>query len=103
MAEVVRNTARRNRFRRIIAREGDCINPGVAEPPCHICGNDIDYSLPSSDLMSFQIDHVTPLALGGTDTLDNCAASHRGCNREKSDTPLDLMGVTFVTMRSWRP
>lgn len=100
MAE--RNTARRSRFRRIIRRDGDCINP-VPEPPCHICGNDIDYSLPSDDLMSFQIDHITPLALGGTDTLDNCAASHRKCNRDKSDTPLDQMGVTFVTERTWRP
>lgn len=64
----------------------------VAEPPCHLCGQPIDYTLkwvvgPSGvripDPMSFVVDHVMPLKLGGSDTLENKAASHRACNSKK--------------------
>ncbi|AFN37787.1 HNH endonuclease [Mycobacterium phage MacnCheese] len=91
-----RNTARRDRFRRHFKRRGD---------DCHLCGLPIDYSLPHDHLLSFQIDHITPLARGGTDTLDNCAAAHRKCNRDKSDSLPEgpLGGVTFVTDRTWQP
>ena len=35
--------------------------------------------------MAFVVDHVIPLAQGGSDSLDNKRASHRQCNRAKSD------------------
>lgn len=91
-----RNTARRDRFRRIIRR---------GEPPCHLCGEAIDYQAEHLDPLSFTIDHVTPLARGGTDTLDNIAAAHRKCNRDKGATAPTLLpgGVTFVTHRKWTP
>lgn len=92
-----RNTARRDRFRRIIKRRRD---------DCGECGEPIDYDLPHDHLLSFQIDHVTPLARGGTDTLDNIQACHRKCNRDKSDklpTDGEPDGCTFETVRYWRP
>jgi 5-methylcytosine-specific restriction endonuclease McrA len=87
-----RSTTRRDRFRRIIRRD---------EPPCHVCGEPIDYEAHHLDPLSFTIDHVHPIALGGPDTLDNCAAAHRKCNRDASDKVLMPQGVTFVTERDW--
>lgn len=88
-----RSTTVRDRDRRAIAR---------TKPPCHICELPIDYSIPSPDPMSFEVDHVIALANGGADTLENKAASHRTCNRTKwhhladDDAPR-----TFVTARAW--
>lgn len=53
------------------------------EPACHICGKAIDYALPNLDPWSFVVDHIKPLAKGGTDTPDNTAAAHRECNSKK--------------------
>lgn len=52
--------------------------------PCHICGMPIDYTLPSGDPWSFEVDHVTPRARGGA-VYDyaNCDAAHRICNQRK--------------------
>ena len=69
-----RNSARAKHFRRRIA---------ATRAACHICGQPIDYTLPHLDPRAFVIDHVTPLAKGGTDTLDNIAAAHRECNSKK--------------------
>jgi len=85
-----RNTTIRNRHRRIIAKD---------EPPCHICGDAINYQAHHLDPNSFTIDHITPINRGGSDTLDNLAAAHRGCNRTKSDKP--ATGVNFITERNW--
>ena len=85
-----RNTTLRDRHRRIIAKD---------RPPCHLCGHDINYDAESHlDPLAFTVDHITPISRGGPDTLDNKAAAHRKCNREKSDrTP----GATFITDRTW--
>lgn len=64
----------RDRHRRTIAQD---------QPPCHICGMPIDYDLPADDEMSYVVDHVVPLKLGGADDLANKAASHRLCNARK--------------------
>ncbi|MFC8037834.1 HNH endonuclease [Paenarthrobacter sp. NPDC057355] len=74
MPAVKRNSARRDLHRKRIAKD---------EPACHICGKPIDYSLPHLDPWSFVVDHVKPLAKGGTDTLDNKKAAHRECNSKK--------------------
>lgn len=87
---MIRNTARRDRFRRIIAAD---------EPPCALCGNPIDYQAHHLDPMSFTIDHITPRNRGGLDVLDNIQAAHRKCNRDKSDKI--AVGVDFVTERCW--
>ena len=52
--------------------------------PCHLCGQPIDYGLPSGHPWSFELDHVVPLARGGDPWgYDNAAASHRICNQRK--------------------
>jgi 5-methylcytosine-specific restriction endonuclease McrA len=69
-----RNSAQRDRDRDTIRRTG---------AGCYICGQPIDYSLKSPDPMSFEVDHVVPLARGGVDDLSNKRAAHRRCNSKK--------------------
>lgn len=87
-----RNTTLRDRHRRTIARD---------EPPCHICGNEINYQAGHLDPDSYTIDHIIPLNRGGPDTLDNLAAAHRACNRDKSDKVEVAAGVDYITERTW--
>lgn len=63
-----RSTTTRDRHRALIRRD---------EPPCHLCGGPIDYSLPHLDPGAFVVDHVIPLARGGEDALHNKKAAHR--------------------------
>lgn len=89
---MTRNTALRDRHRRIIAKD---------QPPCALCGEPINYDAHHLDPMSFTIDHITPYSRGGRelDTLDNLQAAHRKCNRAKSNTV--STGCSFVTERIW--
>ena len=86
----MRSTSVRDRHRKIIAAD---------EPPCHVCHETIDYQAHHLHPLAFTIDHITPINRGGPDTLDNIAAAHRKCNREKSDKV--AAGVDFVTDRQW--
>lgn len=54
-----------------------------SNPVCHICGSPIDFHLPHLDPMAFVIDHVIPLAKGGSDDISNVKAAHRTCNSTK--------------------
>lgn len=95
-----RNTTTRDRHRAVIRR---------GKPPCALCHEDIDYTLPHLDPGQFVIDHIIPLAKGGLDELDNLQPAHRHCNRLKSDkTDQELAAGrestgprTFVTDRTW--
>lgn len=89
-----RNTTRRDLHRRQLAQH---------EPPCGICGQPIDYTLPHLDPLAFVADHVIPLNRGGADTLENKQAAHRQCNRAKSDKlPTDHVPITPLrTSRAW--
>lgn len=71
-----RNTATRDQHRAAIRR---------TKPPCGICEQAIDYSLPHLNPMAYVVDHIIPLNKGGLDVLENKQAAHRGCNRTKSD------------------
>lgn len=71
-----RNTAVRDRHRAVIAK---------GRPPCALCGQPIDYTLPHMDPGEYVVDHIVPRNRGGSDTLDNKQAAHRRCNRAKSD------------------
>ncbi|QDF19817.1 HNH endonuclease [Mycobacterium phage LilSpotty] len=82
-----RNTAIRDRHRKTIARD---------QPPCGICGQPIDYTLPHDDPWSFVVDHVIPIAAGGPDTLANKQAAHRTCNSVKSDALPDPTGTEWM-------
>lgn len=73
--------------------------------PCHICGGAIDYSLPSGHPMSFEVDEIVPVSLGG-DPLDreNVDAAHRVCNQRRGNRPLAPRGEGhqgFETSRDW--
>lgn len=74
--QALRSTAIRDRHRRAIAR---------TRPPCALCGQPIDYDLPHLDPMAYVVDHVVPIAQGGTDELANKQPAHRACNRAKAD------------------
>ena len=66
----------RKQYARIKARHDDC----------GICHKAIDYSLPSGHPMGFEVDHIVPISKGGAVyDMDNLQASHRECNRIKSD------------------
>lgn len=68
----------RQQHRAVIRRTG---------APCHLCGQPIDYNAPYLDPGEFVVDHVIPLAAGGTDSLANKRAAHRACNRQKGSKP----------------
>lgn len=51
---------------------------------CHLCGGAIDPELRSPHPMSFSVDHIVPLSMGG-DLHDpaNLAPAHRLCNMKR--------------------
>ena len=79
-----RYTGHRWRIVRKMAYERD----KAANAPCHLCGMPIDYELPSGDPMSWEPDHIRPVAaiddgdLYTQLSLDNLAPSHRICNQQ---------------------
>ena len=65
--------------------------------PCHLCGRPFDWALIDSlsdtdrrkHPLSFEADHINPLARGGK-LLDVLAPSHKRCNGRRQDKPLGL-------------
>lgn len=68
MAKRVRRTRRHQRHREAVMRAHNGI--------CHICGQ------PAADA----IDHIVPVALGGSDDPMNLAPAHTSCNTAKGDS-----------------
>jgi 5-methylcytosine-specific restriction endonuclease McrA len=52
---------------------------------CHICNEPVDMSLPRTHRFGATVDHVVPLAKGGTDDPENLKLAHWICNTRKSD------------------
>lgn len=52
---------------------------------CAICGQPVDKSLRYPHPMSPTVDHIIPVARGGSDSIENLQLAHRKCNRMKSD------------------
>ena len=50
---------------------------------CGICDEEVDRTLSHPDPMCASVDHVIPLARGGTNDLDNLQISHLRCNLSK--------------------
>lgn len=73
-----RNTATRDRDRAYYRR---------LKANCGICGKPINYELPHLDPGEYVLDHITPLAAGGTDTRNNKQPAHRICNAKKGAKP----------------
>lgn len=47
---------------------------------CILCKSKIDITIAWPDPRSLTVEHIIPLALGGTDTADNVAPAHFHCN-----------------------
>lgn len=71
------NGSRRDKLRRRVAALG---------LPCALCGKPIDYSLPAGHPMSYELDEIVPVSLGGS-PLDprNVQPAHRSCNQRKGN------------------
>ena len=53
---------------------------------CHICGEEAPRELRGTMRWNApEVDHIIPLAAGGTHTYENVACAHRACNLEKGD------------------
>lgn len=55
---------------------------------CGICRESVDRELAYPDLMSASLDHIVPLALGGSHTRDNVQCAHFICNATKGARPV---------------
>lgn len=69
-------------------------------PTCWLCGQRIDYDLPTEDPSSFSVDHVHPVTARPdlAEIYGNLAAAHLGCNRARGNRlpPAGLgAGATF--------
>ena len=71
--------------------------------PCAYCGLPIDFSAPPDAPLSFTVDHVVPVAAGGSDMMENLVGAHRACNRAKSDhiAPRVEKSETVKPTRRW--
>ncbi|WP_238346266.1 HNH endonuclease [Luteimonas saliphila] len=64
---------------------------------CHLCGRKTPARLRGScDPRAPEIDHVLPLAAGGTHTWGNVKCACRECNGRKSDRPLGQLGLELA-------
>jgi hypothetical protein len=52
---------------------------------CQLCGLPVDASLRFPNRMSATVDHVVPLAKGGSKDIANLQCAHLGCNSRKKD------------------
>lgn len=52
---------------------------------CGICGKKVSRHLKCPHPRSVSLDHIIPLALGGSHTWDNVQCAHRACNGTKRD------------------
>jgi hypothetical protein len=58
---------------------------------CGICGDPIDVSVRHPNPGSPTVDHIVPMARGGSHTWDNVQPAHMYCNSVKSDRDLDAV------------
>lgn len=61
----------------------------ASDKTCCLCGTRIDDTLDSPHPMSLTLEHLTPIARGGTHNLDNIDFAHRTCNTRKGVKTLD--------------
>ena len=48
---------------------------------CHLCGESVKHAAGTAhEPEGATVDHLTPIALGGSHTWDNVALAHRRCN-----------------------
>ena len=76
-------------------------NLAASHPPCWLCGQPIDYTLPGTDPAGFSVDHVQTYAAHRhlADEPGNLAAAHLRCNQGRGVRD-PKPGVT-ATSRAW--
>lgn len=71
-------SSRATSHRRHKARRARMIEQALAAgADCHLCGERIGLA------DEIDVDHVVPVAAGGSDHISNLALAHSGCNRSK--------------------
>jgi len=56
---------------------------------CHLCGESVDQAAGTAYVpKGATVDHLTPIALGGSHTWENVALAHRACNTSRGAKPL---------------
>lgn len=63
---------------------------------CGICGRPVDKSIKYPHPLSPTVDHIIPIARGGSSDLENLQLAHRCCNRQKSDKLVESKSVEKV-------
>lgn len=61
-------------YEEIIRRDNDM---------CHICGEPVDPDATTYEPLARTFDHIIPLILGGSHSMDNLKVAHRRCNVRK--------------------
>lgn len=72
--------------------------------PCALCGQPIDYSLPCGHPMSYELDEIVPVSLGGSPVdIDNVQPAHRICNQRKGNRtePLRASQKPIRNSQAW--
>lgn len=74
---------------------------GKCNGHCAYCGHDLEYR-------DMQVDHMTPLRIGGADELSNMLPACRSCNHYKSTLDVEgfrryLAGIVHRLMRDSIP
>lgn len=79
--------------RRKVYARGDDIDPFVLFSlfnwECFLCREPIDRRRRCPDWKAATIEHLTPLAVGGTHTWDNVVPAHYKCNMDKGELVFD--------------
>jgi len=68
---------------------------------CHICGYTITTEPDHADPDSLTLDHVVPLAAGGSHDISNLRPAHRLCNSARRDQPIGFHWITPGTEQAW--
>lgn len=76
------------------------------ENVCHLCGRDVDTSLPAGRPDSPEVDEIIPVSRGGNPLQrSNTKLSHRRCNQQRGNKPIGAPRVVQMkplkTTRRW--
>ncbi len=89
---------RSSRFRRVFLK---------ALGICCLCNKPVDPTLAKSHVQFGNIDHIRPLAQGGSNAIDNLQLAHWNCNASKADSykgqrsPQSMKSTTYISTRSY--
>ncbi len=67
---------------------------------CHLCGRKVCLELYSPDRLS--LDHITPMSIGGSNTKENVAPSHRRCNQSRLNMTLEEFDSWLTQIAEYR-